>query len=460
MPNSLAYLALIAWPAVSAVFFARMTPGRALITSLVVGYLLLPPQPAGIDLPLLPPLTKETIPSLAALVLALIHAPQRTSLVPEGRVGRVLVAVFVLSPVVTALTNSEPVGWGTFHLPGLGLRDMLAMIVQQSILIMPFLLGRALLAEADSQRDILMAFFVGGLVYSLPMLVEIRLSPQINIWVYGYFQHVFEQMMRGDGFRPLVFLYHGLWAAFFAMTSVVAAVALARAETSRRSVALWGAALYLFAVLVLCKSLASLLYAVALVPLVAVAGAKIQIRLAALLACLAIAYPVLKGTQLVPEDRLLAAARAVDDDRAASLEFRFAQERILLERAEMKPLFGWGSWGRNHEHDSRTGAILTVTDGRWVILIGIHGWIGFLAEFGLLALPILTLARRSWGADPDQLPPFTAPLVLLLGINLADLIPNATITPLTWMMAGAVLGFAERWQPARRSVLSPVRTVL
>ena len=48
------------------------------------------------------------------------------------------------------------------------------------------------------------------------MLVEVRLSPQINTWIYGFFQHDFIQMMRYGGFRPIVFLPHGLWVAFFA----------------------------------------------------------------------------------------------------------------------------------------------------------------------------------------------------------------------------------------------------
>ena len=43
----------------------------------------------------------------------------------------------------------------------------------------------------------------------------------------GYFQHSFEQMMRAGGFRPIVFLYHGLWVAFLTATAVLAAFTLA-----------------------------------------------------------------------------------------------------------------------------------------------------------------------------------------------------------------------------------------
>ena len=43
-----------------------------------------------------------------------------------------------------------------------------------------------------------------------------------------------------------------------------------------------------------------------------------------------------------------------------------------------------------------------------------------------------------------EIPLVTAALALLLGINMIELLPNATITPLTWLIAGALLGYAAR----------------
>jgi hypothetical protein len=291
------------------------------------------------------------------------------------------------------------------------------------------------------------------------MLLEVRLSPQLNIWIYGYFQHNFEQMMRGDGFRPIVFLYHGLWVAFFAMTSVLAAVALLRSEHAKRRFTLMATAVFLFTVLILCKSMASILYALAFAPMVLFLGTRMQIRLAALLAFVALAYPLAKGADLVPHDRLVAMAERVDAERANSMRFRFDNETILLDRAERKPLFGWGIWSRHHVLDENSGEILTVTDGRWVLVIGTLGWIGFLAEFGLLALPMVLMWWRTRGGI-EAVSPLVGPLILILGINVFDLIPNATITPLTWLIAGAVLGHAEEHQRRRKPVPLPLRTVL
>lgn len=448
MPNLFAYLMLVLWPVISVVMFRRLPPGRAIIASLLVGYLFLPPPPAGFDFPLLPPLTKETIPSLVMILACVILYRDKITLMPETVIGRILVLTFVLSPLGTVLTNTEPVFWGQMALPALQLREALSTMIQQFMLVAPFLMARNFLRNADDHRDILKAHFIGGMVYSVLMLIEVRLSPQLNIWVYGFFQHNFDQMIRFGGFRPIVFLYHGLWVSFFAMTALVSAVALARGSAMRVAVGFAAASIYLLVVLVLSKSVAAILYGLVLIPLVAVVSSRMQLRVAALLAFVALAYPLLKGADLVPQEAMLQQAERVQADRANSLRFRFQQETILLHRAEEKPLFGWGLWGRNHIWDGASRTILTVTDGRWIIMIGIFGWVGFLAEFGLLAWPIFLMWRK---AGQGILSPWVGPIALMLGVNLIDLIPNATITPLTWLMAGAILGYAEAFSRQTQS---------
>ncbi|KAA8608472.1 hypothetical protein AL036_07365 [Salipiger aestuarii] len=453
MPNPLAYLMLAIWPVVTIALFRRLAADRALILSLVVGYLFLPEPPAAFDLPLMPPLNKHNIPALTAFAFCLWkygpQGPEGATLLPRSLLGRGLLLVFVLSPIMTALGNTEPVFWGQIGLPALGIKDALALIVQQFLLILPFLLARQYLISGGAQRYFLLALLVGGLVYSLLMLIEMRLSPQLNNWIYGYYQHLFGQSIRAGGYRPVVFLYHGLWVAFFIFTSAVAGFALWRLDARMHNIKILAAALYLTAILVLAKSLGALIFAVALIPMVVFFTRLMQIRVAILIGLLAIGYPILKGAHLVPEDRILAAAANIDPERAHSLEFRFDNENTLLDRAYEKPVFGWGSWGRNHILDPVSGIILSVTDGRWIIVIGIYGWVGFLAEFGLLVLPLVLLWREAVAAKEDRISPFVAPLSLMLAINVFDMIPNATLTPLTWMVAGALTGYAESLKAAR-----------
>ena len=472
MPNALAYLVLLIYPAVAATLFVRLPPARALIWSLLLAYLFLPPAPAGFDFPLMPPITKDTLPNITVFIACLLLIPGRLSILPQNRIARALMLLFILSPIATVLTNREPVSFVIGELPGLRITDALALSINQAILLLGFMMARPLLQTAETQRDLLAAIFICGMVYSFPMLVEVRLSPQINLWVYGYYQHLFEQSMRGGGFRPVVFLFHGIWVSFFAMTAALAAFALWRNDRSKSEIfapvatvisdqstrVKFGAkrlplyvfaAFYLIGVLILTKTLAPLLYFILLAPLICFATSKTQMRIAIVLAFVAFTYPMLKGADIVPSQAILAQAEKVSAERANSLKFRFENEDRLLERAREKPLFGWGSWGRNHLHNAVDGTILTVTDGRWIITYGVYGWLGYLAEFGLLSIPLLLLWREARIADPKDFSNFIGPLSLMLAINLFDLLPNATLTPITWIISGALLGYAEHLRRIR-----------
>lgn len=449
MPNSLAYLVLAIWPAVTVILFRRLPVAPALLWSLVAAFLILPTVPTAFDFPLLPPLNKHSLPALTALVMALLLHGLRKSVLPDTLLGKVLMLAFILSPIATVMGNGEPVRWGdVLHLPGLQLTDAIALTITQVLIFIPFVLARQYLVEAASQRLVLVVFMWAGLVYSLPALLEVRMSPQLNIWVYGYFQHEFAQTFRFGGWRPTVFLYHGIWLAFLGMMALTSAAALLKFEPKRK-VYYAGATAWLGLVLVLYKSLGAMLFGAFLLPVVLLFGVRSQLKIAALLAVLAIGYPVLKAVDMMPSERLLAAAGSIDAERANSLRFRFMNEDMLLERAYEKPLFGWGSWGRNLIYNDVTGALETVTDGRWIIVMGQYGWIGFLAEFGLLVLPIFLLWREMLARKTEDISPFIGPLTLLLAVNAVELVPNATLTPLTWLLSGALMGYAETLRSER-----------
>lgn len=442
MPNGFAYVMLVAWPAIAAVLFRRLPYERALIWSVLAPYLLLPPNTA-FDFPLIPPLDKHAIPALAAFAITVLLLGRRVPLWQGSATARLLLLLFLLSPAATILSNGTPFAVGPVAVPGLPLTDAVAVVVKQGILLLPFFLARRFLAGAAAQREILLALVIAGAAYSIPMLLEIRLSPRMNIWVYGFFQHDFLQQVRFGGFRPIVFLQHGLWVAFFALTAAMAAVGLWRAAPPERRNLWILASGWLALILVLCKTVGVLVYAAAVLPVLRFAGRRTQLRLAALMACLVIAYPILRGADLVPVETMLAQAEAIQQERAESLRFRLETEWAVLERARERPFFGWGGWGRNVPRDPVTGRSDTVMDGHWIIVISVFGWLGYIVEFGLLALPLLLLARRARGRPEAALSPYAGPLALILGINMIDLLPNATLTPLTWLVAGALLGHAE-----------------
>ena len=100
------------------------------------------------------------------------------------------------------------------------------------------------------------------------MLFEIRMSPQLHRWFYGYHASRFIPEVRYGGFRPSVFIETRLGVAFFLMTANLAATALWRTRTRVRRLPPAGVMAYLSVILVLCKSLAALAYGAVLMPLV------------------------------------------------------------------------------------------------------------------------------------------------------------------------------------------------
>lgn len=454
MPNSLAYIMLLLWPLVVVALFRRLPAERAVIWSLLGGYLLLPPV-AAIDLPAIPPLDKATIPALAIYAMVRLGLGRPVPLMPESWAGRLLLGLFVLAPFGTVLTNAEAIPIGSPQLirvlPGLTLYDAVSIIVNQGFVILTFAVARSLLASAAALRELLVALMLGGLVYTLPMLVEIRLSPQLNNWVYGFFQHSFAQTMRQGGFRPMVFLAHGLWVAFFVMTAFLAVLGLWRSAAPQQQGRYLLAAGWLLVVLVLAKSAGALIFALAMALPVMFAPPRWLLRGALAMGVLALAYPLLRAAGWFPADQLVELAARYSADRAQSLGFRFDNEGVLLQHALHKPWFGWGGYERNLLHTPWDGQVMTITDGRWIIVLGIHGWAGFIAEFGLLVLPLVLLWRR--GAVVAG--PVVATLAGIHGLNLIDMLPNATLTPLTWLIAGALLGHAEGRHHVEQSAALP-----
>jgi hypothetical protein len=413
----------------------------------------------AIDLRFLPPLDKHMTTALCAAIMCHVTVQERDrraamsagrtgggAAVPpmsrmasggtprKGRGFDLLVLLLLLGPVLTVIFNTAPIVLNTQILPGLGLRDAVSSVLQKAFLILPFLLARRHLATAEAHATLLRALCHAGLAYSLLALIEVRLSPQINVWIYGFFPHSFAQHIRAGGFRPIVFLQHGLWVGMFFGMSVLATLALARLQPNRAAYAC--AAVWLLMTLYLSKNLGALTITLALGPLVLLAGVRLQLLAAAAVAALVLAYPAARTTALVPLDGVAAMATYVSPARAESFAFRLRMEDILQERAMQSPVVGWGGWKRSRMFDE-AGRNLTVTDGHWIIVLGHAGWFGYIAEFGLLSLPLLLLA---WHRRRDDITRATAGLSLVLAASLIDLIPNATLTSLTWLVAGALAG--------------------
>jgi hypothetical protein len=447
----IAALALLLWPIVSLCLFAFCkSRSDALILTFLTAQLLLPSN-AGIKLPMVPQLDKASMASFCALA-GIFFFSQGKSPKRSGQFGlvEVLILATVASKIITSELNGDYLIIGGRFLPGVGLYDAISAAESALIALVPFMLGRHVLRTQSDTEAVLRILTVAFLFYSIPLLFEIRFSPQLHLWIYGYSPIEFVQAMRDGGFRPMVFIGHGLLAAFLLMSSALSAMTLWRNRIRLSPVPSGWAALYLSVVLVLCKSLGALLYGIIGGFLVLMAKPKLMFRVAVVLVTISLAYPVLRSLDLVPTTTILDVAKSIDNERAESLEFRFRNEDMLLTRAFERPWFGWGRFGRNRVYDESTGRDISVTDGRWVIIIGEFGLVGFLLEFGLLAISVYraAFAFRSASSPSDQRAIGT--LALLVAINMFDLIPNSGLIPWTWLLSGALLGRAEALALAKR----------
>ena len=438
------------WPMIALWLYQTRSVSRATIWTILGGFLLLPVG-AGIKFQGIPGLDKVSIPNLAALVGCLLVMPRALRRWNKVGLPEVLIVILLIGPFITSLFNGDSIKIGPRILPGIGLYDSLSAAVTEFIVFIPFILGRQFLRSSADIADILHILVIAGLAYSIPMLFEVRMSPQLHAWIYGYFPHeMFLQQMRDRGFRPVVFLGHGLLTAFFAMTTAVAAAAFWRTQTRIVRLAPSVVTAYLSVVLILCKSLGALAYGVVLVPLVRWAKPRLQMRMALILVTIALLYPILRVADLVPTSSMVEVANGISEERAASLKSRFDQEDQLIARAVDRFLFGWGRWGRYRIYDEGSGNDVSVTDGRWIITLGQFGLIELFAEFGLFALPVFRAASALKFTELARDRVFLAALALILAINMVDLLPNSGLTPWTWLIAGALLGRAEALRAAAR----------
>ena len=80
---------------------------------------------------------------------------------------------------------------------------------------------------------------------------------------------------------------------------------------------------------------------------------------------------------------------------------RFDNEDQILEKARDKRLAGWGGWGRARVYNER-GRDITITDGYWIIVMSENGWLGYIARFGLMCIPLILLGSEVQKARYDQ----------------------------------------------------------
>lgn len=445
--------ALFIWPLIALAVVKYHGRTKGVVWAIMIGALILP-EAYEFDLPGLPPFDKEL--SIIVGVILGLWASDALPQMPQAPHGEDLFAkrliyglasLLLLSSLLTVLNNTEVLVFGPVRIQGLGVRDLITMTSQCVVFLAPYFIAQRYLWDPDSHAMLLRAFVIAGLAYSLLILFEVRMSPQLHRWTYGYFQHGWEQHVRGGSFRPIVFQPHGLWIGILLMTCTMSAFILLRTRVSEMQPRLQYllAGFWLCGVLLISRNLGASLLAFIFVPILWFLGPRLQVWISITVMAIFLIFPILRQSEVVTFESTLDLVGNISLERQQSLQFRVDNEALFLERAALKPLTGWGIWSRWRIRDSTTGEDVSTADGLWIIVLGERGWIGYIAYFGLLMAPTFLLLRA---ARRHSLPSSTAGLALIMAAIIVYQVPNDTVGPLTLIIAGALAGFVWRPQAA------------
>lgn len=314
----------------------------------------------------------------------------------------------------------------------------------------PYFIGRIYLREATGCWRVTAALALGGLVYLPLCLFESRMSPQLHYWLYGFHQHDFAQTYRYGGYRPMVFMQHGLAVALFMAAASLCLYWLWRCAVwpfpqlprfLRRWPGAWSLALA--ATAVLCRSLgAAALGLAGFVTLVA--SPLLRSRLLLLgLALLPPVYVTARISGLLSADTIFGAiGRQVDKERAESLGFRLKCEDKLIAGLGEQWIYGVGGQVKDRPKDDFDRPI--VTDGLWIITYYDSGAIGVAAVFAMLLLPVarfLSLHPAEAWRTPAVAPAAVAATVVALFA--IDSLSNAMPNVMYMLLVAALTGWNE-----------------
>mgnify|MGYP003642120362 CR=1 FL=1 len=439
MPNTFAYIALLSWPLITFFLLRRYGVGAGALISLLCGYMFLPAS-FSIVIPGFPNLDKFVITTLTIIVYIVLRKKTLGLQFLDKRF-KFLLFLYVVAPFLTVFTNQERY----LHLPGLSLYDGLSVSLNGLLDFFPFLIGLAYFREEKEHFKLFKYFAIATLIYAFLALLEIRISPQLHSWLYGYFPHAWVQQYRSGGFRAVLFMGHGLLVAMFLALGVVFWATLKKAKYKVFRYSTTFGLSIVFITLLLSKSMAALVYGLFAVIVVKFLKPTHIYFASAIFAVIFITYPISSATGLFPHDAIVEISSEINQARAGSLDFRFKHERELLAHANKKPLFGWGGWGRNRVHDAETGEDTSITDGAWAISLGTTGWVGFLSTYLFWFLPIWIVFRKYklMSFDSHQTQMLMAGHCLIIALIMIDQLPNASLNPLYWCLAGSLLGRAQ-----------------
>ena len=424
-----ALIVLVLWLPCVVLIFAKFSMQKAIVLSFVTAWLFLPPT--TIPLPGFPDWTKMSATVFSVMLCASIKYPQKLLSV-RLRFYDIPVLVFCLCPFISAIVNNQ------------GAYDGLSAILDEFYRWgLPYLIGRAFLADISGNRQMCLGMAWGGILYIPFCLYEIRMSPVFKVYLYGFRTPSFVEIgLRYGGYRPMVFLSSGLelgwWMCCASFTTFMLWKSGAVTKIFRFPISYY--VLPISFVTLMCKATGAtvqILVGLIMVYLCRYVKSSLLLWTIILVGPL---YCVTRPSGFFTGEQLVSLAKSVfGEDRAQSLEFRFQQENLLFQSALQRPVFGWARNGGFNPPD-RYGKIL-VTDGLWILVLGYSGSVGLLFFNLSLLSPTALFLRRfrpSTWFEPEIAPIMV--LAVILPLFMIDNLSNAMLNPIYAIAMGCISG--------------------
>ncbi|PKH85171.1 O-antigen ligase family protein [Colwellia sp. Bg11-28] len=425
MPNLFAYGMILFWPFVAILLYRRFDTLTATFWTIVGGFMFLPDKTI-FDLPIFL-IGKEEISGLSALFCCVFIKNKKIYFLGKSKVQRAFILFIVCIPILNVFFNQEPMFNGQIWIRGLSFYDAIVHMSNQYVRLLPFIIGVSVCDKAEDLDKIIKLLIKAGLIYSILFFIEVRLSPQLHSWFYGFFPHSFAQQIRYGGVRPVVFMGHGLLVATFYMVCLcVTAIELKTCENKNRIQTIF--IFMLFTLIMLnTRTVGAIVLAFTVSFLILFTQIKKQKFFTLSFVALFFIYPTLSIFDLIPYQYVIDFIAGIDVERAQSLDVRFNNEIRLLDHIKDNFFVGWGGMGRNRFYN-------TISDGYWLIIMGYYGFLYFFAYFGLFSLGLVSKKTVIETARLNQI--FTG-LALLLSAVLIDQLPNSSLSHgWLWFISG------------------------
>lgn len=444
--NILVSAALFGWIPFVAWLFSRVHPRQAAAIAFAAAWMFLPV--AEIPFKGLPDYTKVTATCTGIFLAAWIYDRERL-LQFQFMIVDIPMLLWCTSPLLSSIANN------------LGVYDGLSETMYQSFKWgLPYCVGRVYFIDIKGINILGGIIFIGGLLYIPFCLEEMLMSPQLHRLVYGFHQHSFAQTLRGGGFRPMVFMEHGLMVSMWMISASMIGLWLAYSkilpglfkdlpfQSLLKLVPLPLLLLLLLVTTGLMKSTGAFVLFVVGLSTLYLSNKLKTTAIIWILLCIPPVYMVARSTGWWTGEKLTAAiSEKFSAERGQSLQFRFDNEKILVDKALDHPIFGWGGWNRSRVFDEN-GKDLTVTDGLWIITLGTKGLYGLVLLTVAILLPVVLLLYRTTPAKWNSVEYGAISVMsVLLALYMIDSLLNGMVNPIFMLYNGGLCGLLAKGAP-------------